>query len=45
MKNEEVSVDNVYRHRWIWYHTILALLLFLANIQLLALIVVISIKL
>ena len=45
MENEEVSVDNIYSHRWIWYNTILALLIYFENIQLLALIVVISIKL
>jgi len=45
MKNEEVSVDNIYKHRWVWYHTILALLLVLVNIELLLLIFVLSIKL
>ena len=37
-------VDEVYKARWVWYHTILAGEIFLTNILLIALIIVVAIK-
>ena len=41
----ELTMDNAYKTRWIWYHTILALELLLVNVLLIAILVVISVKL
>ena len=41
----EVTIENAYKTRWIWYHTILALELLLVNVLLIAILVVISVKL
>lgn len=40
----DVSVDNAYKTRWIWYHTILALELLMTNILLAGILVAIAIK-
>ena len=40
----EISVDNAYKTRWIWYHTILALALLMTNILLAGILVAIAIK-
>jgi hypothetical protein len=42
---EDISVDNAYKTRWIWYHTILALELLMTNILLCAILVTLAIKL
>ena len=42
---DEVSVDNAYKTRWIWYHTILALELLMVNILLVAILIVLAVKL
>ena len=42
---DEVSVDNAYKTRWIWYHTILALELLMVNILLVAILIVLALKL
>jgi len=42
---DEVSIDNAYKTRWIWYHTILALELLMVNILLVGVIIVLAIKL
>ena len=42
---EEVTIENAYKTRWIWYHTILALEILMTNILLLAIIVVLAVKL
>ena len=41
----ELSVDNAYKTRWIWYHTILAIEIFMTNIILIAILVILAIKL
>ena len=41
----ELSVDNAYKTRWIWYHTILGFLMFFANIILIAIFLLLAIKL
>lgn len=42
---DEVYIDNAYKTRWIWYHTILALELLMVNILLVAILIVLAIKL
>lgn len=41
----DVSIENAYKTRWIWYHTILALEILMTNILLIAILIVLSIKL
>ena len=41
----DISVDNAYKTRWIWYHTILALELLMPNILLCAILATLAIKL
>ena len=42
---EELSVDNAYKTRWIWYHTILGIELLIVILIQLAILVVLAIKL
>jgi len=42
---EEVTIENAYKTRWIWYHTILAIEIFMTNLLLLAILVVLAVKL
>ena len=42
---EEITIENAYKTRWIWYHTILAIGIFFTNILLTAILVVLAIKL
>jgi hypothetical protein len=42
---DELSVDNAYKTRWIWYHTILAIGIFMTNILLIAIFLLLAIKL
>ena len=37
--------QEIYASRWVWYHTILAIELFMVNVLLVAILVLISIKL
>ena len=41
----EITIENAYKTRWIWYHTILGLLMFFANILLIAIFLLLAIKL
>jgi len=41
---DEVSIDNAYKTRWIWYHTILALELLVIIILLTAILVAVCIR-
>ena len=41
----EVTIENAYKTRWIWYHTILAIEIAFTNVLLLAILVVIAFKL
>jgi len=49
MKNDvdpsELTIENAYKTRWIWYHTILAIGIFFTNITLLAILLLLAIKL
>ena len=42
---EDISVDNAYKTRWVWYHTILAIGIFFTNILLTAILLLLAIKL
>lgn len=42
---EEVTIENAYKTRWIWYHTILAIGIFFTNILLAGILVILAIKL
>ena len=41
----DLSVENAYKTRWIWYHTILGLLKLVADILLVGILIVLAIKL
>lgn len=42
---EEITIENAYKTRWIWYHTILAIEIMFTNILLVAILLVIAFKL
>jgi len=42
---EQLTIDNAYKTRWIWYHTILGIGIFMVNILLIAILIVLAIKL
>jgi hypothetical protein len=42
---EELTIENAYKTRWIWYHTILAIGIFTTNVLLIAILLVLAIKL
>ena len=41
----ELTIENAYKTRWIWYHTILGLLMLMANIIMIAIFLLLAIKL
>ena len=42
---DDLTIENAYKTRWIWYHTILGLLMFFAKIILIAIFLLLAIKL
>ena len=42
---DDLTIDNAYKTRWIWYHTIIGLLALMVNIELLAIIIILAVKL
>lgn len=42
---EDLTLENAYRTRWVWYHTILAVLIFFTNLLLFGIFVLLAIKL
>ena len=42
---DDLTVDNAYKTRWIWYHTILGIQLFILIVLQIAVLVVLSVKL
>lgn len=42
---DELNIENAYKTRWIWYHTILGLLMLMANMIMLAIFTLLAIKL
>jgi hypothetical protein len=41
----DLTIENAYKTRWIWYHTILAIGIFFKNVLLIAILVILGIKL
>ena len=41
----ELTIENEYKTRWIWYHTILAIGIFFTNVLLIAILLLLAIKL
>ncbi len=41
----ELTIENAYKTRWIWYHTILAIEIFFTNILLIAILLLVAVKL
>jgi len=41
----EITVENAYKTRWVWYHTILAIEIFTTNILLAAILILLIVKL
>ncbi len=41
----DLTIENAYKTRWIWYHTILGLLMLMANMIMLAIFLLLAIKL
>ena len=42
---QELTIENAYKTRWIWYHTILAIGIFFTNVLLVAILLLLAIKL
>jgi hypothetical protein len=42
---QELTIENAYKTRWIWYHTILAIGIFFTNVLLIAILLLLAIKL
>ena len=42
---EDLTIDNAYKTRWIWYHTILGIGIFMVNVLLIAILIVLAVKL
>ena len=42
---DDVSIENAYKTRWVWYHTMLGILILTTNILLVAILIVLAIKL
>ncbi len=41
----ELTIENAYKTRWIWYHTILGILMFFANIIMMGIFILLAVKL
>tara|TARA_R110001592_G_scaffold340035_1_gene628003 strand:+ start:2307 stop:2534 length:228 start_codon:yes stop_codon:yes gene_type:complete len=42
---DEITIENAYKTRWIWYHTILAIGIFMTNVLLIAILTILAVKL
>ena len=42
---EDITIDNAYKTRWIWYHTILGIGIFFVNVLLIAILLLLASKL
>jgi len=42
---DQVTIENAYKTRWIWYHTILAIGIFFTNVLLISILLLLAIKL
>ncbi len=43
--DEKLSIKNLYKHRWVWYHLILCIQMILTNILLIGILITMAIKL
>ena len=41
---DDLTIDNAYKTRWIWYHTILGIGIFMVNVLLVAILIILAIK-
>ena len=41
---EDLNIDNAYKTRWIWYHTILGIELAMVNVLLTAIVIILAVK-
>jgi|TARA_B100001964_G_C14200928_1_gene585760 hypothetical protein len=41
----EITIENAYKTRWVWYHIILALEILMTNFLLLAILVILAVRL
>ena len=42
--DEKLSIKNLYKHRWVWYHLILCSQMIITNILLIVIVFVLAIK-
>jgi|TARA_B000000557_G_C20447381_1_gene305661 hypothetical protein len=42
--DEKVTVENLYKHRWVWYHLILCSQMIITNILLVAILLITALK-
>ena len=42
---DDLTIENAYKTRWIWYHTILGIGMFMTNILLIAILLLLAVKL
>ena len=42
---DELTIENAYKTRWIWYHTILAIGIFMTNVLLIAILTLLALQL
>jgi len=41
----DLTIENAYKTRWIWYHTILGILMFFTNLIMLGIFILLAVKL
>lgn len=42
--DEKLSIKNLYKHRWVWYHLILCSQMIITNILLIAIVFILALK-
>ena len=42
--DEKLSIKNLYKHRWVWYHLILCSQMIITNILLVAVVLILALK-
>ena len=43
--DEKLSIKNLYKHRWVWYHLILCSQMIITNLLLVAILIILAVKL
>ena len=41
----KINIHSLYKHRWVWYHLILCIQMFLTNILLIGILIILAFKL